>query len=67
METYRKFLKADGWDEWAKLDTDQRKQIPAPLPQKGRYRGRCQFSQYESATLPFQINWLYLDLASHTA
>jgi len=34
METYRKFLKADGWDEWAKLDTDQRKQIPAPLPQK---------------------------------
>lgn len=34
METYRKFLKADRWDEWAELDTDQRKQIPPPSPQK---------------------------------
>jgi SagB-type dehydrogenase family enzyme len=34
METYRKFLKADRWDEWAELETDQRKKIPPPSPQK---------------------------------
>jgi len=34
METYRTFLKAYRWDEWEKSDTDQRKQIPPPSPQK---------------------------------
>ncbi len=29
-----KFLKADRWDEWAELETDQRKKIPSPPPQK---------------------------------
>jgi len=30
-------------------------------------RGRCQFSQHESPTPAFEINWFYLHLASHTA
>ena len=34
METYRKFLKADRWNEWAELETDQKKKIPPPSPQK---------------------------------
>jgi len=34
METYRKFLKADRWNEWAELETDQKKKIPPPPPQK---------------------------------
>jgi len=34
METYRQFLKSDLWDAWTKLETDQRKQIPPPPPQK---------------------------------
>jgi SagB-type dehydrogenase family enzyme len=34
METYRKFLKSDRWDEWAELETDQKKKIPPPAPQK---------------------------------
>lgn len=34
METYRKFLKSDLWDEWAKLETDQKKKVAPPLPQK---------------------------------
>jgi len=34
METYRKFLKSDLWEEWRKLETDQRKGVPAPSPQK---------------------------------
>jgi SagB-type dehydrogenase family enzyme len=34
MENYRKFLKSDLWDEWEKIETDQRKGVPAPPPQK---------------------------------
>lgn len=34
METYRKFLKSDLWEEWRKLETDQRKGVPSPPPQK---------------------------------
>jgi SagB-type dehydrogenase family enzyme len=34
METYRKFLKSDLWEEWRKIETDQRKGVPAPPPQK---------------------------------
>ena len=34
METYRRFLKADRWDEWEELETDQRRKIPPPPPQK---------------------------------
>jgi SagB-type dehydrogenase family enzyme len=37
METIapqREFLKAGPWDEWLKFETDQRKGIPAPPPQK---------------------------------
>jgi SagB-type dehydrogenase family enzyme len=31
---YRAFLKSDRWEEWRKLDTDQKKQIPSPALQK---------------------------------
>ena len=34
MASWRKVLKADRWDEWEKLETDQRKGIPVPPPQK---------------------------------
>lgn len=34
METYRKFLKSDLWEEWEALETDQKKKIPPPLSQK---------------------------------
>lgn len=34
METGRKFLKSDRWEEWRKHETDQRKGVPAPPPQK---------------------------------
>jgi SagB-type dehydrogenase family enzyme len=34
METYRQFLKSDRWDEWAEMETDQKKKIPPPPPQK---------------------------------
>lgn len=34
MEAYRKFLKADLWEEWTSLETDQKKQIPHPPVQK---------------------------------
>lgn len=34
METYRKFLKSDRWGEWRKLDTDQKKGVAPPPPQK---------------------------------
>jgi SagB-type dehydrogenase family enzyme len=34
METYRTFLKSDRWDEWAETETDQKKQLPVPPPQK---------------------------------
>ena len=34
IETYRKFLKADLWEEWENLETDQKKQIPHPPIQK---------------------------------
>jgi len=33
-ETYRKFLKSDLWEEWDKIETDQRKGILPPSPQK---------------------------------
>lgn len=34
METYRRFLKSDLWEEWRKLETDQRRGVPSPPPQK---------------------------------
>jgi len=34
METYRKFLKSDRWEEWRRLETDQRKGVPPPRPQE---------------------------------
>lgn len=33
MET-RRFLKSDRWEEWRKLETDQKKGVPPPQPQK---------------------------------
>jgi SagB-type dehydrogenase family enzyme len=39
MENYRKFLKSDRWEEWQKIKTDQRKGVPAPLPQKPYPKG----------------------------
>ena len=34
MDTFRKLLKADRWDEWAGSETDQKKKAPPPSPQK---------------------------------
>jgi SagB-type dehydrogenase family enzyme len=34
METYRKFLKSDRWEVWRQHETDQRKGVPVPSPQK---------------------------------
>ncbi len=34
MEELRRFLKSGRWDEWEAYETDQRKRIPAPPPQK---------------------------------
>jgi SagB-type dehydrogenase family enzyme len=34
MEAHRRFLKSDRWDEWRKLETDQRKGVSPPQPQK---------------------------------
>ncbi|MGD8565274.1 MAG: SagB/ThcOx family dehydrogenase [Candidatus Bathyarchaeota archaeon] len=34
FNNHRRFLKSDLWDEWKTLETDQRKGIPAPPPQK---------------------------------
>ena len=34
MVAYRKFLRSDLWEEWRKIETDQRKGVPAPSPQK---------------------------------
>jgi hypothetical protein len=34
METHRKLLKSDRWEEWRQHETDQRKGIPSPPPQK---------------------------------
>jgi SagB-type dehydrogenase family enzyme len=34
ITTLRRFLKADRWAEWRELDTDQRKGLPPPPPQK---------------------------------
>ena len=34
MEAYRAFLKADVWERWMELETDQRKQVPPPPLQK---------------------------------
>ena len=39
MENYCKFLKSDRWDEWKKIETDQRKGVPAPPPQKTYPKG----------------------------
>jgi hypothetical protein len=39
MENYRKFLKSDRWEEWRKIETDQRKGVPAPPPQKPHPKG----------------------------
>ena len=34
METYRKFLKSDRWEEWQSGETDQKKGMSPPPPQK---------------------------------
>ena len=34
MQNDRKFLKSDRWEEWREGETDQRKRIPPPPPQK---------------------------------
>jgi SagB-type dehydrogenase family enzyme len=34
METYRKFLKAERWEEWEQLETDQKRNISRPPIQK---------------------------------
>jgi SagB-type dehydrogenase family enzyme len=34
MDTEHKFLRSDGWEEWGKFETDQKKGIPAPALQK---------------------------------
>jgi len=34
METHRRFLKSNRWEEWRKLETDQKKGVPPPPPQK---------------------------------
>jgi SagB-type dehydrogenase family enzyme len=34
MKQYREFLKSGRWKEWGELETDQRKEIPPPPPQK---------------------------------
>ena len=34
IQTYRQFLKSDAWEEWSKMETDQRKEMPPPPPQK---------------------------------
>jgi len=34
METYRQVLKSDRWGEWSKLETDQKRKVPLPAPQK---------------------------------
>jgi hypothetical protein len=39
METCRKFLKSDRWEEWKEYETDQRKGVPAPPPQKSYPEG----------------------------
>ena len=33
LDGSRTFLKADVWEEWETLETDQRKQIPHPVLQ----------------------------------
>lgn len=34
IEIHREFLKSDRWEEWRKLETDQKKGVPPPPPQK---------------------------------
>jgi SagB-type dehydrogenase family enzyme len=34
IEIHRGFLKSDRWEEWRKLETDQKKGVPPPPPQK---------------------------------
>ena len=34
MQNDRKFLKSDRWEEWREVETDQRKRVPPPPPQK---------------------------------
>jgi SagB-type dehydrogenase family enzyme len=33
-ENHRQFLKSEGWDDWTKTETDQRKGVAVPSPQK---------------------------------
>jgi SagB-type dehydrogenase family enzyme len=39
MKAGRRFLKSDRWEEWKKHDTDQRKGVPVPPPQKAYPEG----------------------------
>ncbi|GAG50824.1 unnamed protein product, partial [marine sediment metagenome] len=39
MDTGREFLKSHRWEEWRKHETDQRKEVPAPPPQKSYPEG----------------------------
>ncbi|MES0361668.1 MAG: SagB/ThcOx family dehydrogenase [Anaerolineales bacterium] len=39
METYREFLKSDRWEEWKNYESDQKKGVPLPPPQKSYPEG----------------------------
>jgi hypothetical protein len=39
METYRKFLKSDRWEEWKNYESDQKNGVPPPPPQKSYPEG----------------------------
>jgi len=34
IQTYRQFLRSNAWEEWDKIETDQKKEMPPPPPQK---------------------------------
>jgi SagB-type dehydrogenase family enzyme len=39
MQPYRAFLKSDRWEEWRHSETDQKKQVRAPAPEKPCAKG----------------------------
>ena len=54
---YRAFLKADRWDDWRKIETDQRKGMPTPplqkpYPEDGRLVDLVPPSDFTSGTVP---------------
>lgn len=58
MRTQRGWLKSDRWDEWAKIDTDQRKKLPPPplqlpCPENGRRIDLVAPESFEIGGMPF--------------